>query len=102
MIRTIKKYFWGMSAYDICHKPTLLDQWHAFTSEVTEFRSSPSWDETWDVLHAFGRIFYKMTRLPLQLLVWPAVRKHAFRYDNTKCVRSRRNCCNKCCCQNYL
>ena len=85
-----------MAAYDRCHPPTFTSQWQAFKSEASEFIESPSLVEAWDVLHSAGRLFWKLTGIPLQLLAFPTVHKHAERYALHGCIRSQRNCEGRC------
>src|SRR6476661_2611652 len=92
-----KHYQTGMATYDRCHAPTLQSQWIALKAEVAEFLTEPSLEEVWDVLHSVGRLVWKLTGIPLQLLAYPTVRKHGRRYAETGCVRSRRNCEGLCC-----
>jgi hypothetical protein len=52
--------------------------------------------EAWDILHSGGRLVSKLTGIPLYLLAWPTVYKHAQRYVEGGCIRSQRNCQGKC------
>jgi hypothetical protein len=52
--------------------------------------------EAWDVLHSAGRLFWKLTGIPLQLLAFPTVHKQAERYALHGCIRSQRNCEGRC------
>lgn len=96
IIQTLQNYWAGMAAYDRCHPPTFTSQWQAFKSEALEFIESPSLVEAWDVLHSAGRLFWKLTGIPLQLLAFPTVHKHAERYALHGCIRSQRNCEGRC------
>jgi hypothetical protein len=80
MIPNIKNYWAGMAAYDKCHPPTIAGQWEAFTDEVQEFIAEPSISEAWDILHTVGRLVWKLTGIPLQILALPTVYKHGQRY----------------------
>ncbi len=93
----LHNYHAGMVAYDRCHPPSITSQWHAFKSEALEFMENPSTSEAWDILHSFGRLFWKLTLIPLQLLALPTVYKHSQRYAHHGCIRSARNCEGKCC-----
>ena len=95
--QTIQNYWAGMAAYDYCHPPTVTSQWQALQSEASEFIESPSLVEAWDILHSAGRLFWKLTGIPVQLLAFPTVQKHAERYALTGCIRSQRNCEGRCC-----
>jgi len=95
-----KNYQTGMAAYDRCHPPTIESQWSAMQAEIAEFIAEPSLAEAWDILHSSGRLLWKLTGLPLQLLAYPTVKKHGQRYAETGCIRSRRNCEGRCC-QSY-
>ena len=90
-------YKQGMQAYDQCHFPTVRSLWDAFRSELIEFRAEPSQDEAWDVLHSFGRLTWKLTRIPLFWLAKPTVEKHGHRFMESGCIRSSRNCLGNCC-----
>ena len=92
----LQNYRAGMAVYDGCHAPTVGSQWEAFKNELLEFFECPSWSEFWDVLHSAGRLFWKLTGIPLQLLAWPTVRKHGERYALGGCIRSERNCEGNC------
>jgi hypothetical protein len=92
-----RNYWAGMAAYDLCHPPTIESQWQAFKHETLEFIESPSLSEVWDILHTIGRLFWTVTRIPLQLLAWPTVCKHSQRYASFGCIRSQRNCEGNCC-----
>ena len=95
--QTLHNYWAGMAAYNRCHPPTVTSQWQAFKSEASEFIESPSIVEAWDVLHSAGRLLYKLTGIPLQLLAFTTVKKHGERYALYGCIRSQRNCEGKCC-----
>jgi hypothetical protein len=95
--QTLQNYWAGMAAYNRCHPPTVTSQWQAFKSEASEFIESPSLVEAWDVLHSAGRLLYKLTGIPLQVLAFPTVKKHGERYALYGCIRSQRNCEGKCC-----
>lgn len=97
MNKMLQNYQKGMSVFDNCHNSTVRSQWVALTDEIGEFVSEPSLGEIWDVLHAAGRLFYKLTGIPLNLLAYPTVRKHSQRFEEYGCIRSRRNCEGKCC-----
>ncbi|HAX76005.1 MAG TPA: hypothetical protein DCY88_09250 [Cyanobacteria bacterium UBA11372] len=92
----LQNYRAGMAVYDGCHPPTVVSQWEAFKNEMLEFFESPSLSEFWDVLHTAGRLFWKLTGIPLQLLAWPTVKKHGQRYALRGCIRSERNCEGNC------
>jgi hypothetical protein len=92
-----QNYQKGMSAFDDCHNSTVQSQWIALKDEIEEFFTEPSLSEIWDIVHAAGRLFYKLTRIPLYLLAYPTVRKHAQRFEEYGCIRSQRNCEGKCC-----
>lgn len=102
MKKVLHNYLTGMSVYDHCHKPSTYCQWQAFKDEVAEFMEKPSLEETWDVLHSAGRLCWKVTGIPLQLLAYPTVYKHSQRFVESGCIRSKRNCEGKCCCANKL
>ncbi|MFL9457104.1 MULTISPECIES: hypothetical protein [Nostocales] len=91
-----QNYSTGMATYDRCHPPTVTSQWEAFKSEVLEFTENPSTKEAWDILHSGGRLFWKLTGIPLQLIAWPTVCKHSERYASHGCIRSSRNCEGRC------
>ncbi|MEC4814987.1 MAG: hypothetical protein SAK29_17155 [Scytonema sp. PMC 1069.18] len=95
--RIWQNYHVGMAAYDHCHSPTVTSTLVAFKSEVLEFTENPSTQEAWDILHSGGRLFWKLTGIPLHLMAWPTVCKHSVRYANYGCIRSSRNCEGKCC-----
>ena len=92
MFDFLNHYRTGLATYDRCHPPTLQTQWEDLTSEAREFRAEPSVEEAWDVLHSLGRVIWKLTGIPLQLLAYPTVRKHGQRFAQTGCIRSQRNC----------
>lgn len=95
--QNIKNYWAGMAVYDRCHPPTVAGQWQAFIDEWGEFRAEPSLAEAWDVLHTVGRLGWKLTGIPLQIIALPTVLKHGRRYSDRGCIRSQRNCEGKCC-----
>ncbi|MDQ2098702.1 MAG: hypothetical protein QQW96_13765 [Tychonema bourrellyi B0820] len=95
--KMLQNYQKGMSVFDDCHNSTVRSQWVALTDEIGEFVSEPSLSEIWDILHAAGRLFYKLTGVPLNLLAYPTVRKHSQRFEEYGCIRSQRNCEGKCC-----
>lgn len=97
MNKMLQNYQKGMSAFDNCHNSSVRSQWLALKDEIGEFVSEPNLSEIWDILHAAGRLFYKLTRVPLYLLAYPTVRKHSQRFEEYGCIRSRRNCEGKCC-----
>jgi hypothetical protein len=97
MAAILARYQAGMAAYDRCHSPTVASQWQAFRAEVSEFLEQPSFAELWDMLHSAGRLVWRLTGVPLQLLAWPTVRKHAQRFAESGCIRSPRNCQGYCC-----
>lgn len=92
-----KNYQKGMTAFDNCHHPTLQSQWIALQDEIGEFVREPNLSEIWDILHAAGRLLYKLIGIPLHLVAYPTVRKHSERFEEYGCIRSRRNCEGKCC-----
>jgi hypothetical protein len=92
IIKIISNYNAGMAQYDTCHPPTINSQWQAFRSELNEFREKPSIAEAWDILHSFGRLIWKLTKIPLNLLAFPTVYKHSQRFSEYGCIRSQRNC----------
>jgi hypothetical protein len=94
--KILQNYWAGMAAYHRCHPPTILSLWEAFKSETLEFFEEPSMAELWDILHSGGRLVSKLTGIPLYLLAWPTVYKHAQRYAEGGCIRSQRNCQGKC------
>ncbi len=96
IVKTIRDYHMGMATYDICHKPSLVNQWDALRDEVAEFLEQPSLEEASDVLHSVGRIVWKLTCIPLYLLAWPTVCKHSQRFACQGCIRSSRNCEGRC------
>ena len=65
--KMLQNYQKGMSVFDDCHNSTVRSQWVALTDEIGEFVSEPSLSEIWDILHAAGRLFYKLTGVPLNL-----------------------------------
>jgi hypothetical protein len=95
--KNLQNYWDGMAAYDSCHPPTINSQWQAFKNETLEFIQEPSISEAWDILHSGGRLFWKLTGIPLQILALPTVYKHGQRYVERGCIRSKRNCEGKCC-----
>ena len=97
MFKTLQNYMTGMAIYDRCHHPSVRSQWLALKEEIAEFVEKPNLEEIWDILHSAGRLIWKVTGVPLQLLAWPTVRKHGLRYAEQGCIRSRRNCEGKCC-----
>lgn len=97
MKQALHHYLTGMSVYDRCHQPTIYSQWLAFKDEATEFLQKPCLEEAWDILHSAGRLIWKLTGIPLQLLAYPTVYKHSQRFAKSGCVRSFRNCEGKCC-----
>lgn len=94
--KTLQNYLAGMAAYDSCHQPSITSQWQALRNETLEFIEEPSFSEVWDILHSAGRLFWKVTRIPLQLLAWPTVCKHSQRFAEYGCIRSQRNCQGDC------
>ena len=102
ILEIFRNYHRGMEAYDRCHQPSLKVQWQAFKDEVAEFREEPSIAEAWDMLHSGGRVVNKVTRIPLHLLAFPTVAKHSKRYSQRGCIRSERNCKEKCCSEGDL
>lgn len=101
MNKILQNYQKGMSAFDVCHNSTARSQWLALKDEIGEFVAQPSWSEIWDIIHAAGRLFYKLTGIPfLYLLAYPTVRKHSQRFEEYGCIRSLRNCEGKCSKQN--
>jgi hypothetical protein len=97
VIKILKSYQQGMAKYDLCHQSSIASQWQALQDEIIEFKEKPSLTEFWDILHSLGRVIYKLTGIPLQLLAFPTVIKHSKRYSQRNCVRSKRNCQGKCC-----
>jgi hypothetical protein len=97
MKEVIQNYLAGMSIYDHCHQPNIYSQWLAFKSELGEFIDKPSFEEIWDVLHSVGRLGWKVTGIPWQLLAYPTVHKHSQRFAESGCIRSKRNCEGRCC-----
>jgi hypothetical protein len=102
MKEVIQKYLTGMSVYDRCHQPSIRSQWLAFKDEIAEFLEKPCLEEIWDILHSAGRLIWKVTGIPLQLLAYPTVYKHSQRFAKSGCIRSNRNCEGKCCYDNKL
>ncbi|NJK75230.1 MAG: hypothetical protein HC786_15915 [Richelia sp. CSU_2_1] len=102
MNKMLQNYHKGMSAYDNCHDCTARSQWFALKDEIGEFVNEPNLSEVWDILHAAGRLCYKLTGIPLFLLAYPTVRKHSQRFAEYGCIRSRRNCEGKCCNQSIV
>ena len=98
MKEVIQNYLAGMSIYDHCHQPSIYSQWLALKDEAAEFIEKPSFEEIWDVLHSAGRLGWKVTGIPLQLLAYPTVYKHSHRFAESGCIRSKRNCEGRCCC----
>lgn len=97
MKEVIQNYLTGMSVYDHCHQPSIYSQWLALKDEIAEFLEKPSLEEIWDVLHSAGRLIWKITGIPLQVLAYPTVYKHSQRFAESGCIRSKRNCEGKCC-----
>jgi hypothetical protein len=97
MFKILKNYWTGIAVYDHCQQPSIHSQWQAFKDEMAEFLEKPSLEEIWDILHSAGRVVWKLTGIPLQLLAWPTVCKHALRFAEQGCIRSRRNCEGHCC-----
>lgn len=97
MFKILQHYWTGIAVYDRCQQPSLRSQWQAFKDEISEFLEKPSLEEIWDILHSGGRVVWKLTGIPLQLLAWPTVRKHGLRFAEQGCIRSRRNCNGNCC-----
>ncbi|MEG4319801.1 MULTISPECIES: hypothetical protein [unclassified Microcoleus] len=97
MNKSLQNYQKGMAAFDNCHNPTLQSQWVALKDEIGEFVLEPNLSEIWDVLHAAGRLVYKIIKIPVHLVAYPTVRKHGQRFEEYGCIRSRRNCAGKCC-----
>ena len=102
MKAVLYNYLTGMSIYDRCHQPSIHSQWTALKDEVAEFMEKPSLEEIWDILHSAGRLIWKVTGIPLQLLAVPTVSKHSQRFAKSGCIRSSRNCKGKCCDGNKL
>lgn len=96
MFKIFSQYQIGMAKYNRCHPPTIRSQWSAFQAELEEFMAEPSFDEASDVLHSFGRLVWRVTGIPLQLMAYPTVRKHGERFAMTGCIRSQRNCEKRC------
>ena len=97
MNKMLQNYQKGMSAFDNCHHSTVPSQWVALKDEIGEFVREPNLSEIWDIVHAAGLLFYKLTKIPLNLLAYPTVRKHSQRFEEYGCIRSQRNCEGKCC-----
>lgn len=101
MNNIFQNYQKGMAAFDNCHSSTVQSQWVALKDEIGEFVQEPNLNEIWDVVHAAGRLIYKLIGIPLYLLAYPTVRKHAQRFEEYGCIRSLRNCEGKCCGKNF-
>ncbi|MEG4027165.1 MULTISPECIES: hypothetical protein [unclassified Microcoleus] len=95
-----QNYEKGMAVFDNCHSPTVQSQWLALKDEIGEFVREPNLSEIWDIVHAAGRLLYKIIGIPLHLLAYPTVRKHSQRFEEYGCIRSIRNCEGKCCGKN--
>jgi hypothetical protein len=101
-VQNSPNYWTGIAVYDRCQQPSIRSQGQAFKDEIAEFLEKPSLEEIWDILHSGGRVVWKLTGIPLQLLAWPTVRKHGLRFAEHGCIRSRRNCEGNCCHQRSL
>ncbi len=71
MNKMLQNYQKGMSAFDNCHNSTVRSQWVALTDEIGEFVNEPSLSEIWDILQAAGRLCYKLSGIPFNLLAYP-------------------------------
>jgi hypothetical protein len=109
-------YIEGMMKYDAENSQTLflavMNAMHALWDESCEFleavfvekKLKNVIDEFFDVAHTLGRLIVvmvaivsscKIKRLVLKIpmiLGWNTAKKHAVRYIETGCVRSKRNC----------
>ncbi|MER3435736.1 MAG: hypothetical protein C4288_20705 [Leptolyngbya sp. ERB_1_1] len=68
---------------------------------MAEFIEEPNVFEAWDILHSFGRFVWKLTRIPLQWLAYPTVKKHGEQFAKTGCIRSDRHCESRCCLKDW-
>ncbi|MCZ0899913.1 hypothetical protein ON021_08400, partial [Microcoleus sp. HI-ES] len=80
-----QNYEKGMAVFDNCHSPTVQSQWLALKDEIREFVQEPNLSEIWDIVHAAGRLLYKIIGIPLYLLAYPTVRKHSQRFEEYGC-----------------
>jgi len=64
MNKMLQNYQKGMSAFDNCHHSTVPSQWVALKDEIGEFVREPNLSEIWDIVHAAGLLFYKLTKIP--------------------------------------
>jgi hypothetical protein len=56
----LQNYQKGMAAFDNCHSPTVRTQWVALKDEIGELVREPNSIEIWDIVHAGGRLIYKL------------------------------------------
>ena len=68
MNNIFQNYQKGMAAFDNCHSSTVQSQWVALKDEIGEFVQEPNLNEIWDIVHAAGRLLYKLIGIPLYLL----------------------------------
>jgi len=93
----LKLYNEGIRVADERNPPTLGKRWNEFLDEFKEFREEPSLDELSDTIHSFGRVIHRITGFNgIALIGWPTVKKHAKRYEEHGCIRSKRNCKKYC------
>jgi hypothetical protein len=95
--QTIKYYKEGMNKYDKENPSSFKDRLDQVYDEFEELVEDKNIEELIDVIHTIGRVFHKVTGLHLiSYLAWPTVKKHAKRYKNQGCIRSKRNCKKYC------
>ena len=89
----IQLYREGMAKSDRENPPTLNSRYSEFKDELQEFSEDKNFNELIDVIHTLGRLVHYVTGSHIvSYLAWPTVKKHAMRYKNHRCIRSKRNC----------
>lgn len=96
-MKTMQLYREGMEKSDRENTPTLKSRYSEFKDEFKELVEDKNIDEFVDVMHTLGRLIHYVTGSHVvSYLAWPTVKKHAKRYAEYGCIRSRRNCLNNC------
>ncbi len=96
-MKTIQLYREGMEKSDRENTPTLKSRYSEFKDEFKELVEDKNIDEFVDVIHTLGRLIHQITGShAVSYLAWPTVKKHAKRYAEYGCIRSRRNCLKNC------
>jgi predicted house-cleaning noncanonical NTP pyrophosphatase (MazG superfamily) len=96
-MNTIQLYRAGMAKSDRENPPTLKSRYSEFKDEIQELVEDKNVDELIDVIHTLGRLVHYVTGSHIvSYLAWPTVKKHAMRYRDHGCIRSKRNCKKYC------